>query len=44
VRRVLVEQHQPTVGFEDDVKARDDADETKGDFEERDGIGGRRDA
>jgi hypothetical protein len=33
VRCVLVEEHQATVGFEDDVELADDADQTQGDIE-----------
>jgi len=37
VRGVLVEQHQTAVGFEDDVKLADDADQPQRDIEQRSG-------
>ena len=41
VCRVLVKQHQATVGFEDNIKSADDADQPERDVKEGDWLGGR---
>jgi hypothetical protein len=42
VRRVLVEQHESAVGFQQHIKPADDADEPERDVEQRRGRGRRR--